>query len=107
MLLACVLAIEPALRLAKPHLTERLDKLSVTFHTHHTQNINVNNLLTFVINIAKSSIHKPGCPGNLLFCSLVRYIDATCNYTVTCYYFQRTLDLFGAWISQGFFNEYS
>jgi len=55
MLLACVLAIESGLSLAKPHLTERLDKLFVTFHTDHTQNININNLLTFVINIAKHS----------------------------------------------------
>lgn len=107
MRLACVSTIEPGLCLAKPHLTERLDKLSVTFHAHHTQNINVNNLLTFVINTAKSSIHKPGCLGNLLFCSLVHYIDAICNYTVTCYYFCRTLGSFGARINQGSFNEYS
>lgn len=106
MLLVCVLAIEPGLCLASPHLPERLDKLSVTFHTHHRQNINVNNLLTLVINIAKSSIHKSGCLGNLLFCSLVHYVDAICNYTMTCYYFLRTLDLYGARISQGSFNEY-
>lgn len=100
---ACfLLAIELGLCLAKAH---RLDKLSVTFHTHHTQNMNVNN---FVINIAKSSIHKPGCLGNLFFFfSLVHYIDAICNYTVTCYYFHRTLDSFGAWNNQGSFNEYS
>lgn len=53
MLLACVLSVESGLCLAKPHLPEGSDKLSVTFHTHHTQNIGVNNLLTLVINIAK------------------------------------------------------